>query len=241
VILVCAATRTEAEACRRGIADARAQGIEVLTTGVGPDRAAETLTRCLRRNANGEERSPGSRPTLVVSSGFAGALTPGIDQLGWITASAIHRFVDGRAVLVALPEGLLRVAPGATVCDVISAERAVAGTVSGLRQPAAADMESAALAEVAGRAGLPFLVLRMVTDTPTRPLASLGNDLATALAADRLVVRTAGVARAALDAARSPVTTVTFLREALTWRYCLRQGWREHALRGLAPPVAQAR
>jgi hypothetical protein len=241
VILVCAATGTEAAACRRGIADAAARGIEVLTTGVGLERAADALTRWLATRAGGATPSQDPRPALVVSSGFAGALSSAVEPLTWITASSVHRLVDGRAdpravprvVPIELPRGLLRVAQGALACHVISADHVLARGVPGLPDPAAVDMESAALAGVAGAAGLPFLVLRLVTDTPTRPLAPLGRSLAAALAAHGIAGRAAHGARAALDAVRSPPRTLAFLREAMVWRDRLRAGWREHASRGV--------
>ncbi len=65
--LVCAATRAEHDACRRGILASRTgvpSAYEMLLTGVGPVRAARSLARRLAR---------GGVPDLVVSSGFAGA------------------------------------------------------------------------------------------------------------------------------------------------------------------------
>jgi hypothetical protein len=268
VILVCAATATETAACRAGIADAGAPGIEVLTTGVGPERAAAALRAWLRsvrpstpasrseayaqgeregraaaapatptsvrpeRSAAGAE-SKGPGPMLIVSSGFCGALTDAIPPLSWITASSLHRLDDGRALPVALPPGLLRVAEGALVCDVISAAHVVTPPVAGLAGPAAADMESAALGEVAGAAGIPFLVLRLVTDTPARPLPRAVHGLSAALAAHGVTARFAQGARAALLAARAPARTAAFLRDALAWRERLRARWCEEARRGV--------
>ena len=233
MILVCAATGTEAAACRRGIADAGAAGLEVLETGVGPARAAEALARRLPPRADGGPRSPDREPALVVSTGFAGALTAGVASLAWVTASSVHRLVDGRAEEVVLPPGLLRLAQGAIPCQVVSADHALARGVPGLVDPAAVDMESAALAEVAGAAGVPFLVLRLVTDTPARPLAPLGRRLALALAAEGVADRAAHGARAALETARSPLRSAAFVRDSLGWRARLRAGWREHASRGV--------
>jgi hypothetical protein len=234
VILVCAATGTEAGACRGGIEDAGARGFDVLTTGVGPERSRAALARRLRAGG------PPGPPSLIVSSGFAGALTAGIDALSWVTASVIHRLAGGRAVPVGLPSGLLRVARDATACEVVSADRALADDVSGLGGPAAVDMESAALAEVASEARIAFLVLRLVTDTPAHRLAPLGRRLADALSARTVAGRAVHGARAALEGARSPVQALAFVRESLVWRERLRAGWREHARRGLpSAPAAQ--
>lgn len=237
MILVCAATATEADACRRGIADASVAGFDVLTVGVGPARAAAALSR---RLSSTSETGPASRrrPALVVSSGFAGTVSPGIAPLQWVTAATVHRLAAGRAIEIALPAGLLRVAEGAAPCNVISSDRVLTGCPRDLSHPAVADMESAALAEVAAAAGIPFAVLRLVTDTPARPLATLGRRIADVLAADDISHRALHGARAALAAARSPSDAVAFVRESLGWRDRLREGWREHARRGV--PLAPA-
>ena len=233
MILVCAATGTEAAACRRGIADAGASGFEVLTTGVGPERAAEALTGWLRDRAAGAAHGPLERPALVISSGFAGALSSGIEALAWVTASGVYRLVDGRAVPASYPGGLLRIAEGATACHVLSGDEVLGRSVPGLPDPAAVDMESAGLAEAAAAAGIPFLVLRLVTDTPGRPMAALGRSLAAVFSAPDVAGRAAQGARAALEAVRSPAHALAFVRESMGWRDRLREGWREHARRGV--------
>ena len=138
----------------------------------------------------------------------------------------VYRLVDGRACPVRLAPGLLRVADGAAPCRVVSAGHVVE-TVPSLDGPVAADMESAALAEVAGAAGLPFLVLRLVTDTPARPLPRIGRNLAAALAAHGGADRTVHSIRAVFDAVRRPVSAVAFLRDTALWRDRLRDGWHE--------------
>jgi nucleoside phosphorylase len=227
VILVCAATRTEADCCRAGIADARAAGFDVLATGVGPERAASSLRRRLERGA-----------TLVVSSGFAGALTDALPPLSWITASALDRVVDGRLVAAALGRRGLRTATGIPACRVVTADRVAAGDLDPLGDHAAVDMESAALAEVSAAAGIPFVVLRLITDSPSRPYPEFVKELAAVLGAGALPERAAHGARALLGAARSPSHTVAFLRDTTVWRQHLRSGWRDHAARGLptSPP-----
>lgn len=231
-ILVCAATRTEAAACRAGIAAAAAAGFEVLATGVGPRRAAAALARRLA--------AAGPAPALVVSAGFAGALGPGLAPLTEVTATALYRLAGDRAVPVALPPGLLHVAAGAIPCHVVSGARVLDGAVRGVGERAAADMESAALAEVAAGAGLPFAVLRLVTDAPGAPMADLGRALALALEARGLAGRAAQGGRAALVALRSPRAAATFLRETATWRRGLREAWRARARLGLPAAAPRA-
>jgi adenosylhomocysteine nucleosidase len=218
VILVCAPTRVEAEACRRGLADARASGVEVLRTGVGTQRAAAALKGRLRR---------GSRPSLVVSSGFAGAVTPGIALHALVTAVALHRLGPDGAVPVPLPPGALRAATGALPCHVATADGVRIGDAPPLAAPAAVDMESAALAEAAAAAGVPFQVLRVVTDTPERPFPPFVRALGTALSTGSPRAWLAAALRAASGAALRPGEAVAFARASLAAARALRAAWRE--------------
>jgi hypothetical protein len=219
VILVCAATGAEARACRRGLADARADA-EVLCTGVGPARAADALGRRLRR---------GPTPALVVSSGFAGALTPDLPLHGWVTADALLRIAGGAATPLALPPGLLRVADAARPCCVVSGAEVLRGAPAGVGGPVAGDMESAALAEAAADAGVPFLVLRLVTDTPAAPMHPLGRIAADYLATPGRVDRARHAARAAAEALSAPLSAAGFVRASAGWCALLRDGWRARA------------
>lgn len=222
MILVCAATRTEAAACARGLRSAERERFEVLITGVGPARAGRTLRARLRA----------SPPVLVVSSGFAGALGPELPPLAWVTATALHRLAGGVAVPVSLPPGLLRSVEGAHPCAVLTVEALIAPGELALAGPAAVDMESAALAEAAAERGVPFAVLRLVTDGPDRPLAPAARRLTNALAApvSRGLALGPGVA---LAAARTPLLTAAFLRDTGRWRAALAEGWREAARSGV--------
>ncbi|BDG08961.1 phosphorylase family protein [Anaeromyxobacter paludicola] len=224
MILVCAATGAEAAACREGLLGAA--GFEVLATGVGPARAAAALRRRLRE---------GARPVRVVSSGFCGALSADLAPLAWATATSLHRLEAGRARPVALRPGTLGALDGAVPCAFLTAEAVVGGGDFGLPAPAAVDMESAALAEAAEAAGLPFAVLRLVTDAPGRPLPRLAGLLGGALSARGLGERAAFAARAAVEAARAPARAAAFLRETSAWRERLREGWRERAATCCSP------
>jgi hypothetical protein len=220
VILVCAATRVEAAACRRGLADARARGVEVLRTGVGPSRAAAALSARLRH---------GALPSLVVSSGFAGALTSGIPLHALVTAAGLHRLGPAGAVAVPLPPGALRLAAGALPCQVATADAVRIGDPPPLAAPAAVDMESAALAEVAAAAGVQVEVLRLVTDTPGQPFPRFVRELGAALSAGPASVRLAAAVRAAAGAARRPAQAIAFARSSVAAARALRAAWRERA------------
>lgn len=213
MILACAATRTEAGACA-------ASGVEVLRTGVGPERAGAALTRRLAR---------GPRPSLIVSSGFAGALSADLPLHACITARTVSRLEDGRAVAVPLGPGALRAAPGAPRCALLSASHVTRAEVPALPPPSAVDMESAALAEVAAAAGIPFAVLRVVTDTPAAPFPSFVADLGAALGAGSASARLGAAARAARSVIRSPGAALTFARVSLAARRALAGAWHEGA------------
>jgi hypothetical protein len=218
VILACAATGVEAAACRRGLADARARGVEVLRTGVGPAHAAAALSERLRR---------GEAPSLVVSTGFAGALTDGIPLHALVTASALHRLGPAGAVPVPLPPGALRARAGALPCQVVTSDLVWVGDAPALGAPAAVDMESAALAEIAAAAGIPFEVLRVVTDTPGRPFPSFVRALGVTLSAGPARARVAAAVRAAVGAARRPGEAIAFARSSVAAARALRAAWRE--------------
>ncbi|BDG02225.1 phosphorylase family protein [Anaeromyxobacter oryzae] len=231
MILVCAPTRTEANACRRGLAGAGARDVEVLRTGVGPARAAAALRARL---------AAGPRPALVVSSGFAGALTAGVPLHTLVTAASLHRLDARRAAPLPLPAGALRLAPDALACRVAAADAVVTGAPPLLAAPAAVDMESVALAEVAAAAGVPIAVLRLVTDTPDAPFPRFVRALGEALAADGAGARLSAAARAAAEIAREPVRAGAFVRSSLAAAAALRRAWLVRGTRGLAEAPAAA-
>ncbi len=226
MILVCAATYFESGAC------AGAAEVEVLRTGVGPERAGAALARRLGR---------GTRPTLVVSSGFAGALSGPLPLHGCVTAGALFRLDQGRAVPVRLGPRGLRVAPGALSCALLSAGTVIRGGAPRLPTPAAADMESAALAEVASAAGIPFAVLRVVTDTASAPFPGLAADIAFVLASRSWRSRLAAAARAILSAVRSPREALALVRSSLAARRALASVWRGGAAGLLEPRPPRTR
>jgi putative membrane protein len=231
-VVVCAATRAEAAACRRGLAGAGVEGVEVLCTGVGPARAAAALAGRL-----GEA----PRPALIVSSGFAGAAGPGLARHALVTAGDLRAPGPGGAPVAAA----LRLAPGARRCTVLAADGvAIAGALPAAPTvesgPVTVDMESAALAAAAGAAGIPLAVLRVVTDTPEAPFPPFVPDLTAALAARGVRMRLAHGVRALAVAARHPRAALAFVRASLASCRVLRDGWRAAGpslARGWPPPT----
>jgi hypothetical protein len=223
VILVCAATRTEAAACAAG------PEVEVLRTGVGPERATAALKRRLAR---------GVRPALVISSGFAGALSGPLPLHGCVTATAVLRLEAGAVLPVPLSPGTLRVVPGVARCALLSAAAVTRAAPPRLPSATAVDMESAALAEVAARAGIPFAVLRVITDTSAAPFPAFVGYLAAALASGAPGERLVAAIRAVVAGVRSPGAVLSVVRSGLASRRALAAAWR--SARGWLEPSCRA-
>jgi nucleoside phosphorylase len=217
MILVCAATRAEHDACGRGIRSSAHDGYEMLLTGVGPVHAARTLA---------ERLAHGPRPDLVVSAGFAGALGTTLALGSWVTAIRVHEWsgttrVPVEVELVEGPADLHR-------CDVLSSSGLVSSdvTVDEAYAPLVVDMESASLARESSRRGLPFSVLRLISDTPSHPLPSFLSPFASAMAATTTSSRIAHAARGLRSAFSRPRDVLHLLQDAPTWLRELEVGWR---------------
>jgi hypothetical protein len=96
-------------------------------------------------------------------------------------------------------------------------------------RPVAVDMESAALARVAASRGVPFAVVRMISDTPAQPLPELLAPLASALSSTGTRARFKFAGRALRSALMSPRQTVKLVRESGGWLRELEDGWRHLA------------
>jgi nucleoside phosphorylase len=236
-VLVCAATRAEHDACARGIRAAARGGYEVLLTGVGPLRAARSLAERLSRDV---------LPDLVVSSGFAGALGSTLALSSWITAMRIGEW-NGTARIPVEDVELVEGPAELPRCDVVSSSTLVSASVTTLcltsdgvttaggtdvdgSPPLVVDMESAALAREASRHGVPFSVIRLISDTPQHPLPPFLSPFAASMAATSLTTRMALVTRAARSALMHPRNVVQLLRDGPTWLHRLEEGWRSFAL-----------
>lgn len=227
-VLICAATSTEAAACRAGVLSKT--GFEVLCTGVGLDRAYSTLKARLDK---------GSRPDLVVSSGFAGALSPGIALHSWVTAGRIvvsDSNSNGELFRPVSVSKLLDQGQGATRCNWISAAELTSqagGRAERLKEqlgaPLAVDMESAALAQLAEAKKIPFMVLRLVTDTPEQPLPSFLLPLASAMSTKELGLRLRLGLKGLKIAIRDPKGIIQIVRKGREWSRLLQEGWQKYA------------
>jgi hypothetical protein len=230
--LVCAATRAEHDACRRGIVASggfAASAYETLLTGVGPVRAAQALAARLAR---------GELPDLVVSSGFAGALGHELPLATWATGARVREWDGATSVAIDVEGVALVQAPGLAACDVLSSsvvmsQALLSDDAAGRAfAPLVADMESAALAREACRRGLSFAVARLISDTPAHPLPAFVSPFAAALAAPAVASRLRAAGRGLCAAALDPRAVVRFVEESSAWLRVLEDGWKR--LRGAA-------
>jgi len=194
-LVVLAPMSIEARAIRSAL-----PGVEVLQTGMGPDRASRTA-KGMQSKADG----PADRARAVAVAGFCGALDPTLQPGDVVVASEV-RGADGTTacpsagILVAALGRLgiiARLGPVVSVDHVVSGrERARLRAETGA---IAVDMESAWLAAAAD--DRPLAVLRVVVDTPGRDLK--GNPLATARGGLRAYRTLAKAAPALADWARA--------------------------------------
>jgi hypothetical protein len=217
-VLVCAATKAEHDACKRGIARADARH-EMLVTGVGPVRAARALAERLSR---------ASLPDRVVSSGFAGALSASLALSTWITAATLaeygHEDDDEHSRVP------VEAFAGLVACEVRSSDTLVSGEVPGRSGlPIAVDMESVALARECARRGVAFTVVRLVSDTPAHPLPAFLSPFTSALAATEAAARIGHAARGVRAALADPRGVGRLLADGPMWLRRLEDGWHRFA------------
>jgi 4-hydroxy-3-methylbut-2-en-1-yl diphosphate reductase len=195
-LLVLAPLSIEARAIRSAL-----PGVEVLQTGMGPERASRAARR-IQTHAGG---SVSRDHRAVAVAGFCGALDPTLQPGDVVVASEV-RGADGATscpsagILVA---ALGRLGIAARLGPVVSVDHVVSGRdrerLRAESQAIAVDMESAWLAASAG--DRPLAVLRVVVDTPGRDLK--GNPLATARGGLRAYRVLAKASRALADWARA--------------------------------------
>lgn len=137
---------------RRALAPLAGAGVALHVSGMGAEAAARTGRSVVR-----------GRPRALIAAGFCGALAPDLavgDLVGAVEVvdEASGRRHRGDPALVAR-------LPGRPV--VLTSARRVARDAGQRAQLEgdAVDLESAALADVAASAGIPFAALRAVTDT----------------------------------------------------------------------------
>lgn len=220
-ILVCAATSTEMGACRSGIeASGKSGAFRFLLTGIGPRKARDALAENLQIETS---------PSLIVSTGFAGAITSDIPNLSWITAEKV--FTEQEEI-----SGInLQLMTDATKCVLISMPhifrqgQSVPDILASLNTPLTVDMESAALARISGRHKIPFMVLRMITDNPDNPLQDALCTLSNMVTRPTDQSKIPYLALFVYEAGKSPKETVRTIGKIGVWSRLLKEGWTKFA------------
>lgn len=137
-------------------------GLSVLQSGPGAERAAQSAAAALAAGAD-----------ALVSCGFAGGLEPKLDSGAVVVprrvATPDGASYDTDAAWRGAAASALRAELTVSDGDVLSVPAALITPAAKLAaaatyRAAAADMESAAIAAVAARAGAPFLALRVIVD-----------------------------------------------------------------------------
>jgi pyruvate/2-oxoglutarate dehydrogenase complex dihydrolipoamide acyltransferase (E2) component len=166
----------EAEVLRRTAAQFRLACPLLAIAGLGPGRARDSALRLGEAGA-----------THLLSFGIATALDPTLGPGATVVAQCVGA-QDGRTVAADVDWALrLATLPGAVSAVLAHADHvlASAGVKAALRSQVhgaiAADMESMGVAEAAQAAGLPFAVLRVISDgaeqgIPPAALAGTGPD-----------------------------------------------------------------
>jgi adenosylhomocysteine nucleosidase len=182
----------------RGAVGARVGETEVViaATGDGAMRAAAAAASLCDR----------MRPLAVVGAGIGGALSP---DLGSGAIVAAHRVRDSSGDAPAPDARLLSRAleAGAAAGTLLTVAHPVTAAVEKrrlaafLEGPSAVDMESAAWARVAASRGIPYLVVRSISD---RADEDLPDYLVACMGEDGAIRRGAVVARALARPARIP-------------------------------------
>lgn len=159
---------------QRGVTQYRGgdERIHLLQVGMGPRGAARALG-CL------EEK----QPALLLSAGFCGGVGTEVSLGDMLVASQVVRhtgsFPADPLLLKTASRVLKTIGLPFQMGSILTVDEVVAPG-EGIRemgdlQIQAVDMESAYLAEGARRQGIPFLAMRVVSDTPTEPWAAQGK------------------------------------------------------------------
>jgi hypothetical protein len=226
--LLCAATRIEARACWAGILRAQAQSrFEILRTGMGDDRARFGLRARL-------ENSRLPRPSLIISTGFAGSTAAELPPGFWASGRSIRsengktHLLDTKVRDLFLANERHKRIAHADFVSLIRPKSAPSFSASG-NAPTLVDMESSAWAGVAHAYEIPYLILRLVSDTPESPLPSAIEHFATAAVCEEPLERLRCVLRGTRHSLSAPKTMAMFLMKSSQLPMRLSEGWAEFA------------
>lgn len=219
-ILICAATKTEANACKKGIAAAGlANRFEILRTGIGPAEAAETLKSRL-------QTAP--KPIRILSGGFAGSWSTEIERGDWITCGGVANELGDWISLQPI-EGA-RVTTICSVAEILDlAPAPLLQKLADRGWPVTVDMETFALAQVAQNHEIPLSVLRYVTDSPRHPLPLFVKHFTNVATRKDLRGKSGALILGVEALALGPSRVPELLKNGVQWNRALSDGWAKKA------------
>ena len=180
IAIVCA-LKEEFAAVQCGLGAACGERFELIRAGMGPASAKRVATESASRSAP---------PRWIISTGFSGALAPGMNVGDIVVSSKIIDAESGKvyefatdAIIQRIQSALsslkIRIHSGRTVCTSEAVFSSVAKRALGDKsQAVAVDMESRALAENVNASKTHVIVIRTISDAVTDELpAEVGEFL----------------------------------------------------------------
>ena len=155
--------------------------IILVRSGVGRQRAKDATLQIIDR----------FKPRVLISTGYAGAVQPGLNVGDLVIANTIIEEIKGqkqspdsdwldRAIGVPSPNGVKKVVGGLLTVDTVIHTSAIKYELGKKYGVQAVEMETSAIAKVAREKGLPLLSLRVISDRLDQELIDsssfLGSD-----------------------------------------------------------------
>ena len=220
MILICAATTTEAKACLAGLALAKnGHSFGVLQTGMGRAAARRSLQNYLKENA---------KPNLVISTGFAGSLNENAQVGSWVCGVSLrHGFSPSEVACTVLPPSVRAVmADNCAFGRVRAVDLVVTEHIDETHNAdEAVDMESYGLFEVCRAHEIGFSILRLISDTPSDPLPAAIKTFSSMFLSAQPSAKGRAFFQGASQLMRSPKSFALFAIKASRLREDLTQGW----------------
>lgn len=153
MIAVVFALPEESRDFRRSLAASSLAGqVAVTHCGVGPEAAARHIASVLA-----------DRPEMVIATGFAGGLDPAL-RVGQVLAATNYSSAELLARAGSVASGAF--AHADLPVETVAAKASLALTTGAI----AVDMESQPIATACTRAGVPLLVVRVISDSASEPM-----------------------------------------------------------------------
>jgi hypothetical protein len=172
-----------------------------------------------------------SRPSRVISTGFAGSWTNDLAVGSWILGKSVE--IQGGQMPIAL-EGFTPVRSFSFPMHparIITLEQAISTSKAHApgEFPVAVDMESFAWAEICRSRTIPFQILRLVSDNPGAPLPEAIGSFASVATAPSVQGKLQSLTRGLSQALQEPKALAGFIARGTKLPGLLAQGWQEIA------------